>query len=336
MLRMPPFEVHRPGSAAEAVALRHRLPQARYIAGGTDLLPNLKHHLDSPSHLVALGHLDELRQVVADADGRVSIGAAVTLAEAQAHVEIRRSLPALAQAAGLVAGPQHRRMGTLGGNVLLDTRCLFYNQTRAWRQALGSCLKAEGTWCHVIGSARGCVAAQSSDTVPVLIAADAQLRFLEPDGDDVREVGRPIRDLYGTDGRRDQMHRLPAGSLLVGIELTPPAPGHRSVYRKVRRRGAVDFPQLGVAAVASLDDEGTCTALAVALGALLPRPTLLRGTDDLVGTRLDDEAIAAFAIRARKQARPQPQVHGDPTWRRHRVEVEVQRALLELRAPYSR
>ena len=330
MLPLPPFELHRPSTVAEAVQLWSTLDEARYIAGGTDLLPNLKHHLDAPRHLVALGGLEELRQLSPTPSGGLRIGAAVPLHTVATSTAVQAVLPALAQAAELVAGPQHRRMGTLGGNVLLDTRCLYYNQSRPWRQALGGCLKADGSWCHVIGSAKGCVAAQSSDTVPILVAADAILHLQVP-GEEATPRQLPIRALYGTDGRRDRMHALPPGALLCAVEVPAPSDGQRSVYRKVRHRGAVDFPQLGVAAIAHFDAAQRCTGAAVVLGALLPRPTLLRGTEDLVGTSLDDATIAAFAVRAQKQGRPQTQVHGAPIWRRAMIEVEVRRALRDLR-----
>ena len=268
MLRMPSFEVHRPRTAEEAVRLVTELPSARFVAGGTDLLPNLKHHLESPAHLVALGGVEGLQCLEDTDDGWLSIGAGCSLHQVANNRSVAQRLAALAVAAGCIAGPQHRRMGTLGGNVLLDTRCLFYNQTRAWRQALGSCLKAEGSWCHVIGSAKGCVAAQSSDTVPVLVAADARLRLMVPGDDGAPSTEHlPIRALYGKDGRRDQMHQLRPGTLLCAIELPPGHRGLRSVYRKVRSRGAVDFPQLGVAAVGRFTDDRRCEQLAVVLGA---------------------------------------------------------------------
>lgn len=326
MLRMPAFEVHLPTSATEALALRTRLPGSMYVAGGTDLLVNLKHQLHQPRHLVNLSGIDALRGTTLEADGTLRIGAGVTLHDLATSPRVRAELPGLAEAAGLVAGPQHRRMGTIGGNVLLDTRCLFYNQTELWRRALGHCLKKDGDWCHVIGSARSCVAAQSSDTVPVLVAADAAIEVLEPEG--TRRV--PLRALYQKDGRFEQVHAVPHTALVTAIVVPPRAPGHRSTYRKVRARAAVDYPQLGVGIVGSFDGD-VVTGLEIVLGAMLPQPKRLPGASRAVGHVLTDARIAELADHAFRQARPQTQIHGSPAWRRHMARVEVHRGLEALR-----
>lgn len=327
MLRMPEFEVHLPRTAAEAVALRVRLPASMYVAGGTDLLPNLKHHLHRPEHLVSLAQIEGLDEISLHSDGTLQIGARCTLHQIAGSEILQREVPGLSLAASLVAGPQHRRMGTLGGNVMLDTRCLFYNQSDAWRAALGHCLKAEGTWCHVIGSAKGCVAAQSSDTVPVLVALGAILEVISPD-QALHLV--PIAGLWTKDGRFELNRTLPDSSLLTAVRIPPRRPGHRSTYRKVRARGAVDFPQLGIAAVAAFDKD-RCTALDVVIGAMLPHPKPVPGLEFAIETPWTDSIIDAIAEAAFKAARPQTQVHGDPSWRRHLVRVETKRALTTLR-----
>ena len=324
---MPEFELHLPRTAAEAVSLRSSLPESLYVAGGTDLLPNLKHELHRPKHLVSLAQVEGLDGISVRADGTLRIGARTTLHALATDERLRVEVPGLSLAASLVAGPQHRRMGTLGGNVMLDTRCLFYNQSAHWRASLGYCLKAEGTWCHVIGSAKGCVAAQSSDTVPVLVALDARIEALAPDGT-AREV--PLRGLWTKDGRVDRNHTVPAESLVTAILVPPRRSGHRSTYRKVRSRAAVDYPQLGVAVVAAFDG-GTCSALDVVLGAMLPHPKAVDGLDFAVGTPLDDAVIERVAEAAFKQARPQSQIHGEPSWRRHMARVETRRALEAVR-----
>lgn len=322
---MPEFEVHKPRSVAEAVALRSSLPDAMYIAGGTDLLPNLKHHLHAPKHLVSLAGVAGFVGIERLDDGTLKIGAGTPLQQVADSAEVRRLAPALATAAGLVAGPQHRVMGTLGGNVMLDTRCLFYNQTQHWRSSLGFCLKKEGTWCHVVGSKATCVAAQSSDTVPALIVLGARLAV---DDGAPREVA--LDDLYQQDGRFEEVHALAAHALITTIVVPPQAPGQRSVYRKVRTREAVDFPQLGVAIAAAFDGDRV-TALKACVGAILPKPRVLKGFEVGVGTTLDDPTIEALAEAAFKQVRPQRNIHGDPAWRRHMVRVEVRRGLETLR-----
>lgn len=325
MLRMPEFQVHLPLTAQQAVNLRSALPASMYIAGGTDLLPNLKHHLHAPQHLVSLSKVTELQGITVDNNG-VRIGAGTSLHDVAHHADLSAMIPGLAQAAGLVAGPQHRRMGTLGGNVMLDTRCLFYNQSLEWRTSLGKCLKKDGDWCHVLGSAKACVAAQSSDTVPMLMALDARLQVLRPSGD-TEEI--PLRGLFTKDGRFDRMHTLEDSALVVAIVVPKPAPGHRSVYRKVRTRDAIDYPQLGIAISASLID-GQLTGLEVVVGAMLPQPKRLTKLDSALGRALDDAHIAELAERAFKQVRPQPNIQGSVAWRREMARVETARGLREI------
>lgn len=326
MLRMPEFQVHLARSAAEAVSLRISLDGSMYVAGGTDLLPNLKHQLHAPAHLVSLEHAG-LAGIALDLDGTLRIGAGTTLHAVATDPTVARELPGLARAASLVAGPQHRRMGTLGGNVMLDTRCLFYNQSLHWRQSLGYCLKAGGTWCHVIGSAKACVAAQSSDTVPVLVAADARIEALLPDGA-TRVV--PLRTLWTKDGRFEENRTLPGEALVTAIVVPPRTPGHRSTYRKVRTRGAIDFPQLGVALVGDFQDE-RCVALEVVVGATMPFPKRIDRLEPLLGGVLDDATIERIADHVFRQVKPQPQLHGDVAWRRHLARVETRRGLEALR-----
>ncbi len=326
MLRMPPFEVHLPTTAVEAVALRSSLPESMYVAGGTDLLPNLKHRLHSPQHLISLSEVAGLAEISASEDGPLTIGARATLHALATSEVIQRSVPGLAQAASLVAGPQHRLMGTIGGNVMLDTRCLFYNQTAEWRSALGNCLKKDGDWCHVIGSAKACVAAQSSDTVPMLVALDARICVRTSAGCD--KIA--LRDLFTKDGRFDRFQTVPDTALVEAIEIPPPRPGHRSVYRKVRSRAAVDYPQLGVAISASFDGE-ICAELEVVVGAMMPQPKRLKHMHKAVGQTLSDALIDDLAEHGFKQVRPQASIHGSPQWRRHMARVELARGLRAIR-----
>ncbi|MEZ4319822.1 MAG: FAD binding domain-containing protein [Myxococcota bacterium] len=325
MLRMPAFTLQHPASADEAVRMRTEL-DSLYLAGGTDLLVNLKHRLHQAEHVIDLRAVPGLSGIETT-DGAVRIGAMTPLAAVEADPTVRASFPGLAEAVASIAGPQHREMGTLGGNVMLDTRCLFYNQTEEWRTALGKCLKADGDWCHVIGSAKACVAAQSSDSVPMLTALGATLEIRTAPGT-VQTVA--LADLYTKDGRYDQVHTVPRTSLLEAIRIPLPGPGHRSTYRKVRSRRAVDFPQLGVAVAATFDGP-TCTSLEVVLGALLPSPRRLPTLAEGIGTPWTDDVIAAVADRVRRFARPQRSIHGDPAWRRHLAGVETRRALEALR-----
>lgn len=332
MLRMPEFQVHRATRPEQAVALfgelggcagRGREAQwsAMYLAGGTDLLPNLKHRLFSPRHLI---HLDLPAPQVQEAGEELVIDAGVRLQALADSPLVRRVLPPLAQAAGLVAGPQIRNMGTIGGNVLLDTRCLFYNQTEAWRQALGYCLKKEGGWCHVVGGPKTCVAAQSSDCVPVLLALDASLDLLGPAGP--RSVR--LRELYQYNGF-DHL-RLEPGELLLRVRVPRPAPGMRGSYTKLRTRGSIDFPALGLAVVGVWEGQ-TPTALEIVVGAINPQPKPVRGLEEHLGRPLGPDGIAAVAAAVYKQTRPQAAVAGDPDWRRDMAGVFTRRALAALK-----
>lgn len=327
MLRMPGFKFHAPHSAQEAVALMQRLPNAMYVAGGTDLLPNIKHRIFQPEHVIGLANAVPLGwSQVGDV---LVIGAGTTLSQ----LSTLTAIPALAHAAGLVAGPQIRNMGTLGGNVLLDTRCVYYNQSEFWRKALGHCLKCEGTWCHVIASERTCVATQSSDTVPLLLAMDASLDLIGPDG--ARSL--PLRSLYHFDGK--QHLKLQAGELLTHVRVPMPGPGARSAYKKLRVRGGIDFPMLGVGIAGRFSGTGAecrIDALDIVIGAINPQPRPVKGVEAFVGRVLDDKTIDQLAALATKRARPQASVWGPGApadkWRRSMVGVYVRDILRALRA----
>lgn len=322
MLRMDGFTFQAATTPEEAVQLWHAHDHAAYVAGGTDLLPNIKHRIESPRKLIGLATA-LARGWTLEGDS-VVIGAGTTLTE----LSTCPHLPAVATAAGLVAGPQLRNMGTLGGNVMLDTRCLFLNQTAHWRQSLGHCLKAEGTWCHVVGGPKTCVATQSSDTVPALMAYDARLRVLGPEGS--REVR--LADLFRFDGIRN--HDLEKGQLITHVVVPLPPDGHRARYDKLRTRGAIDFPQLGVAVAGRMTGRGeACVAhtLTVVVGAVNPRPQAIKGVEKFAGRTLDDATVAELGALVHKRVRPQGSVHGDPAWRRTMARITVERSLKALR-----
>lgn len=349
MLRLPPFRYHRPGTVDEAVALLAEFgSDAMPIAGGTDLMPNMKHRLFTPAHLVSLNGIGAMRgiEVVENAaeggaadngasgsgatggafepDVALRIGALETLADVAANPLVRRHFPGLAEAAGLVAGPQLRNMGTIGGNVCLDTRCTYYNQTRFWRDALGYCLKKDGTVCHVTKVGRRCVAAHSADTPPNLIALGARFALAGPSGTRVIRAS----DFFVTDGIWNT--RRTADEVLTGITI-PIVPGRRSAYRKLRQRNSIDFPLLSVAVAADFEESGTVKGLTGVVSALGARPRVLAGWPDVaVGWPLDDVMIEALAERARAQCRPLENLIVDAEWRRAMVPVYVRSALEEL------
>ena len=323
MLRLPRFDLLRPSTVSEAVtALSEAGPAAMIVAGGTDLLPNLKHELHAPDVLVSLDGIAELRGLRESPDGSLAIGAMTSLADVASHPLVRARAPALAQAAGLVAGPQLRTMGTLGGNVMLDTRCQWYNQTYFWRQALGFCLKKDGTLCHVVAGGRKCVAAASNDTAPALMTLSAVLAIEGPDGR--RSV--PIDDFWLSDGIWNK--KLEPGEILTEIRIPKTGEEHRGAYGKLRERGSIDFPLLGVAVRLDLDPAGLVADADVVVTALAARPLrIAKARAILAGTRPPD-AFAQVGEIARRQCHPLPNIPGDDEYRREMVPVYVRRTLL--------
>jgi 4-hydroxybenzoyl-CoA reductase subunit beta len=296
----------------------------------------MKHRLFTPRHLVALKSVAEMRGItLADAAGaplgedaagaaQLVIGAAETLTTVAAHPLVRRLFPSLAQAAAQVAGPQIRNAGTLGGNLCLDTRCTYYNQSFFWRQALGFCLKKEGTVCHVTRVGKKCVAAHSADTPPVLITLGASLELAGPEG--VRSVG--VDEFFVADGVWNTTRRR--DEVLVRIRIPLPAAGTRMAYRKVRQRNAVDFPLLSLAAAAQLAPDQSLRSLALVVSALGARPRVVSGLEKLVAGRRLDEAAEGVAAQAFKQCHPLENIIVDPDWRRAMVPVYVRRLLADL------
>ncbi len=325
MLRLSPFQYHRPTTVDDALTLLERHgAEAMPIAGGTDLVPNMKHKLFEPEHLVALGAIEALRGVE-ERGGEIVIGAGETLSGVARHPLIRARLPALADAAAHVAGPQLRNRGTLGGNLCLDTRCTYYNQTEFWRNALGYCLKKDGDTCHVTRVGKKCVAAHSADTPPVLMALDAVVVLAGPNGP--REM--PVDEFFVADGIRNT--RREPGELVTGVRIPRPAVGVRCAYRKLRQRRAVDFPLLTVAVAGGFEPDGRVRWLKGVVTALGSRPKELTGWSEIAeGTLLDADILDALAERAFRQCHPLENITVDPEWRRAMVPVEVRRALRAL------
>jgi 4-hydroxybenzoyl-CoA reductase subunit beta len=326
MLPLPVFDHHRPRTLDEAVALLAALgDKARILAGGTDLLPNMKHGLVEPEHLVSIGRIDELRGIglaKADAHGpeRLVVGADARLAELADSLLARRVAPALAEAAASVGGPHHRAMGTLGGNVCLDTRCRFVNQTHFWRKALGYCLKKDGTVCHVVAGGQNCVAAASNDTAPALVALDARIEILGASGPRVVAA----RDFWTADGIANTV--LAPGELVVRVAV-PIVAGRRSAHDKLRRRGAIDFPLLSVAASVDRDDAGALARVDVVVSALGAKPRRLRAASEVAPGSDAASVIAALSAAARRECKPLSNLDEDVEWRRDMVPVVVKRAL---------
>lgn len=279
---MPDFELLHPDSVEAAVALHASRPASRYLAGGTDLLPNLRRGLADTATVIDLTGITELAGIRVEADA-VHIGAGTTLAALAAHPGIAARVPALAQAALAVAGPTHRESATLGGNLCLDTRCRYYNQSTPWREANHFCMKLEGDVCRVAPKSKRCYAAFSGDVAPALLALDAEVDIVGTNG----RRTLALAEFYRDDGMRWLV--LDRGELLASVRV-PLAPGWLSGYEKLRIRGAIDFPLSGVAVALARDGE-RLAGLRIACTGVSSRPERIEGLDALVGQPLDDAAF---------------------------------------------
>ena len=323
MLRLPSFEYVSPETVEEVLAILAETPDARLVAGGTDLLPNLKHGIEEAGTIVSLSRLPGLSAVTERDDGSLELGAMITLEALAADETVRARAPSLAQAVGLVAGPHHRRMGTLGGNVCLNTRCVYINQTHFWREALGYCLKKDGTACHVVKKGKRCVAAASNDSAPVLTTLDASLVVASAARGE-RTI--PVADFYVFDGVNNKT--LEPDEMLVKVIVPAPAKGLHAAYAKLRPRDSIDFPRLSVAVAYELPDESTVSQLRIVLSALAAKPIALRKVTDMAEGRAPTEELwTELADSAYAQAHPLTNIDGDATYRREMVPVYVKRAL---------
>lgn len=328
MLRLPKFRYHRPSEVETAVELLAEHGDAAMpVAGGTDLIPNMKHRLFTPDHLVALKGIEAMRGIRRD-DGHLAIGATETLSSLASDRRIRERFPSLAEAAGNVAGPQLRNAGTLGGNLCLDTRCTYYNQTPFWRESLGYCLKKDGDVCHVTKVGKVCVAAHSADTPPVLMTLDAVAVLHGPEGR--RSV--PVDDFFLPDGEWN-LRRRP-DELVTEIRI-PLSSGRLSTgYAKLRQRKSIDFPLLTVAVAARLEPDRRVRRIRGVVTGLGARPKELTGWDEIAeGEVLDDDLVRALADRAHAQCHPLENMIVDTEWRRAMVPVYVKKALRRLDGP---
>jgi 4-hydroxybenzoyl-CoA reductase subunit beta len=324
MMRLPKFEYHTPQTIAEAVRIMGDAgPIGQFVAGGTDLYPNMKRRQQVPKTVISVMRLAELNQITGDGAQGLRIGASVTLTDICEHPIINRDYPVVAKAARTISTPLLRNMGTIGGNLLLDTRCNYYDQNYEWRKGINFCLKKDGDVCWVAVGSSKCWAVQSSDLVPVMVAIGAKFRLASTLGERVIDaVG-----FYNDDGI-DYLHKR-ADELLVDIEL-PPTNGWRASYQKLRRRGAFDFPVLGVAAWVSMD-QGSVRDAKVVLGGIAPAPVEIKeAAGALIGSSLSDEPIAAAAEAAYVKARPLDNTDFVYQWRKQMARQYTLRALRDL------
>jgi 4-hydroxybenzoyl-CoA reductase subunit beta len=318
MMRLPWFDYRAPRSVAEAAKiLAGEGPGAMLIAGGTDLLPNMKRRHQTPKCLISLRQIEELKKV-SNGSG-VAFGSGVTLADIVLH---QKTPTALRQAAHQIATVHLRNMGTLGGNLCLDTRCTYYNQNYEWRKAIDFCLKKDGDICWVATASKRCVAVSSTDTAPALIALNARVTLAGAGGE--RQI--PVEALYKNDGI-DYLTRKP-DEILTSVSI--PA-GWKSTYWKLRRRGAFDFPILGVAVAMKMSGD-TVEDARVALGAAASRPFLVdKAGEYLKGKKLTDETIAEASAIIANRAKPMDNTDMDLYWRKEVADDFAGYALRELR-----
>lgn len=336
MMRAGRFRFVAAKSAAEAAgALADGGGKAMLLAGGTDLVPNMKRRQQTPEILVSLRQVAELREVAVN--GETTIGAGATLADIVRDPRLRQH-GALFRAVAQVATPLIRNTATLGGNLCLDTRCNYYNQNHEWRQAIDFCKKAPGPagvavervasdddgTCWVAPSSTRCWAVSSTDSAPALIALGARVSLLSSkDGE--REI--PLEALYHDDGMRYMTKR--AGEVLTRV--TIPHDGVKSTYWKLRRRGSFDFPALGVAAAIRFGPAGGVEQARIVLGAVASRPLLLAESSLLVGRPLTDDVIAEFVDATSKYAKPLDNTDFLMTWRKQVSKLFLAGVLRELR-----
>ena len=306
---MPQFRVLNPATLDEAIEARAAHGDSRPLGGGTDLVVNIRRGIVAPSVLIDMNRVQELHTIKADAS-TIEIGASVRLSELAEHLDVRRHYPGVARAAGFIAGPTHRNMGTVGGNLCLDTRCIYYNQSEWWREANNHCLKTTGKMCHVAPKSRGvCFATFSGDLAPSLLTLDAEVDIAGPDGK--RTI--PLEKLYIGFARQDVpvtetvgdgkfFLSLRKGEIVTGVRAKG-TPGLRAAYDKIRIRRSIEYPVAGVS-VALKREGDNLTELRVAFTGTNPRPVLLAGTTELCGGALDSRVFKGLDALTRDQVMP--------------------------------
>jgi 4-hydroxybenzoyl-CoA reductase subunit beta len=323
MLRLPEFRLLQPRTLSEAARMLAAEGAARIVAGGTDLWPNMKRRHQKASTVISLGRIRELREV--HANGDVRLGAMATLTEIERNPAVRERFPALARAVGWISSPVLRNMGTIGGNVCLDTRCTYYNQNEEWRHAISYCMKAEGKICWVAPSSPRCWAVQSADSAPMLVALGARVRLVSSDGE--REI--PVEALYRDDGM-DYLTKRP-DEIVAEVVLPAEADATRlrTAFFKLRRRGSIDYGVLSVAV--SLRMAGDVVESArIVLGSIASLPSSADGAAaGLLGRPLSEESIRAAAAKTRSAATPMDNTDLDPRWRGQVTPAYVERTLRE-------
>ncbi len=333
-MSLPEFKLLRPRTVEEAVGLLARHGESLHVlAGGTDLIPSMRQRLFEPQFVLDIGGIRELRGIHEKPDAAVEIGALTTLTAIETSQFIRRNYSVLYQAATTVASPLLRNMGTIGGNICLDTRCLWYNQSLLWRKSCGFCIKKDGDLCHVAPGGTKCWAVFSGDTPPARLCLGAEVEIAGPNG--ARRI--PLKDFYTNVG--DARMNMARNELLTRVFLPQATAGYRGAYRKLRIRGSIDYPLAGVAVVLKMGN-GTSAGTSslngfpiddarVAITAVNPAPLLVRGASQaLIGKSMNEELAAEVGELAVRMARPLTTSALTPEYRREIIKVFARRAVL--------
>lgn len=324
-MSLPEFKLLRPHTTAEAVALlAQHAGDIRILAGGTDLLPSMQQKLFAPQYVLDIRRIAELRGVRQQSTGAVEIGALTALTDVEHSDLLRRHFRVLHEAAKTVASPVLRNMGTIGGNICLDTRCLWYNQSLQWRKSCGFCIKKDGDLCHVAPGGTKCWAAFSGDTPAALLCLDAEIEIASAAG--IRRV--KLAEFYT--GLGDNYRKLAAKELLTRVFLPASSAGRRGIYRKLRIRGSIDYPLAGVAVVLK-QSNGHIEDVRIGLTAVNPAPVLVKGATELmVGRRVTEEWAEAAGVLAAQTAKPLTTSALTAEYRREMIRVFTKRAVFSL------
>jgi 4-hydroxybenzoyl-CoA reductase subunit beta len=327
MMRLPQFDYRAPKTIADALKIKGDSgPDSMFVAGGTDLYPNMKRRQQTPGTVISVTRIAELNRIEGDGSTGMRIGSSVSLTDIVENTIIRRDYPFVADAAATISTPVLRNMGTIGGNLLLDTRCNYYDQNYEWRRGIDFCMKKDGDICWVAPSSPKCWAVQSSDLAPVMVAIGARFRLMSPNGERTVEA----RKLYNNDGI-EYLNKRP-DELLTSIEL-PPRDSVKAIYKKLRRRGAFDFPVLGVAAAIRVNSEGNVAHASIVLGGIAPAPVeVSEAVDALLGRQLNEASIKAASEACYLKARPLDNTDFVMGWRKKMARPFVTRALEEIRS----
>ena len=322
-MSLPEFKLLRPRTVDEATGyLAKYASNVRVLAGGTDLIPSMRQKLFEPRYVLDIRHIPELKGILRRIEAGVEIGALTTLTAVERSDFLRQHYPVLTEAARTVASPLLRNMGTIGGNICLDTRCLWYNQSLTWRKGCGFCIKKDGDLCHVAPGGSKCWAVFSGDTPPALLCLNAEIEIASPAGR--RRV--PLREFYT--GLGDEYRKLNPNELLTRVFLPESSADYIGIYRKLRVRGSIDYPLAGVAVVLKRSN-GHVADAQLAITAVNPAPLLVKGVSRLLeGRPIDESAAEAVGDLAARTAKPLTTSALTPEYRREMIRVFTKRAVL--------